>query len=134
VRKDIIGVVGGGLMGHGMAYLFPVAGHRVGVYEPDPESRASLPRRWRRILELFDHDPKLLERISVHDQLAPAAVDATFVFEAALERLPLKQSIFAELESIVAADTVLASNSSAIPSTRIAGNLKHRERVVGTHF
>jgi 3-hydroxybutyryl-CoA dehydrogenase len=56
------------------------------------------------------------------------------VFEAAPEKLPLKQQIFAELEKLVAPKTVLASNSSAIPSTEIGRHLKHRERVVGTHF
>ena len=56
------------------------------------------------------------------------------MFEAAPEKLPLKQRIFAELESAVAPDTILASNSSAIPSTEIGRELAHRERVVGTHF
>jgi len=60
--------------------------------------------------------------------------DATFVFEAAPEKLPLKQKIFAELEGVVAPDTILASNSSAIRSTEIGRHLKHRGRVVGTHF
>jgi 3-hydroxybutyryl-CoA dehydrogenase len=59
---------------------------------------------------------------------------AAFVFEAAPEKLPLKQQIFAELESLVAPDTILASNSSAIPSTVIGRHLAHRERVIGTHF
>jgi 3-hydroxybutyryl-CoA dehydrogenase len=130
----MISVVGGGLMGHGIAYLFAAAGHQVDVYEPDSGSRSSLPQRWQQILELFADSPRLLERINVHEQLAAATANAAFVFEAAPERLPLKQSIFAELEGIVAVDTVLASNSSAIPSTEIARNLKHRERVVGTHF
>ena len=56
------------------------------------------------------------------------------MFEAAPEKLPLKQRIFAELESLTAPDTILASNTSAIPSTGSAAKLKHRERVVGTHF
>jgi 3-hydroxybutyryl-CoA dehydrogenase len=60
--------------------------------------------------------------------------DAAFVFEAAPEKLPLKQQIFAELESLVAPGVILASNSSAIPTTEIARRLKMRERVVGTHF
>jgi 3-hydroxybutyryl-CoA dehydrogenase len=60
--------------------------------------------------------------------------DASFVFEAAPEKLPLKQQLFAELEAITASDTILASNSSAIPSTEIGAKLKHRERVIGTHF
>ena len=76
----------------------------------------------------------MLARISVHDQLAPAVKDATFVFEAAPEKLPLKQKLFAELESLAAPNTILASNSSAIPTTDIGRNLKHRNRVVGTHF
>jgi 3-hydroxybutyryl-CoA dehydrogenase len=59
---------------------------------------------------------------------------AGFVFEAAPEKLPLKQQIFAELESLVAPDTILASNSSAIPSTEIGRHLAHRDRVVGAHF
>ncbi len=60
--------------------------------------------------------------------------DAALVIEAAPEKLALKQKLFADLEAVVAPDTILASNSSAIPSTEIGRHLKHRERVVGTHF
>src|ERR1700741_1965571 len=66
--------------------------------------------------------------------MAPAMQDVSFVFEAAPEKLPLKQQLFAELEALTRPDTILASNSSAIPSTRIGEKLKHRDRVVGTHF
>ena len=69
-KQQKIGVVGGGLMGHGIAYLFAVAGHRVGVYEPSPQVRASLPRRLQSIVELLDDDPQLLQRIESHDTLA----------------------------------------------------------------
>ncbi len=129
-----IGVVGGGLMGHGIAYLLAAAGHSVSVYEPSAEIRASLPQRLQAILDLLGDDPALLKRITAHDTLASAMSGAAFVFEAAPEKLPLKQKIFAELEDAVAPETVLASNSSAIPSTDIGRHLKHRERVVGTHF
>jgi 3-hydroxybutyryl-CoA dehydrogenase len=129
-----IGIIGGGLMGHGIAYLFAAAGHHVNVFEPAADIRGSLPRRLRLILELLDGDPALLKRIEVHDALTPAMQGATFVFEAAPEKLPLKQKIFAELEGVVAPDTILASNSSAIRSTEIGRHLKHRGRVVGTHF
>ena len=135
LKKQLkIGVIGGGLMGHGIAYLLAAAGHEVGVFEPQAETRASMPRRLQAIVDLLGDDPALLKRIAAHDQLAPAVQGATFVFEAAPEKLPLKQRIFAELESAVAPETILASNSSAIPSTEIGRDLKHRERVVGTHF
>jgi 3-hydroxybutyryl-CoA dehydrogenase len=134
-RKELkIGVIGGGLMGHGIAYLFAAAGHDVGLFEPVAESRASLPQRLRAIADLFGDDPDLLKRIAAGDQLASAVRGTAFVVEAAPEKLPLKQQIFAELEAAVAPDTILASNSSAIPSTEIGRNLKNRERVVGTHF
>jgi 3-hydroxybutyryl-CoA dehydrogenase len=108
-----IGVIGAGLMGHGIAYLLAAAGHTVGIYDPSAEWRGSLPARLKS---------------------ARAMADATFVFEAAPEKLPLKQQIFAELEGITAPTTILASNSSAIPSTEIGAKLRHRDRVIGTHF
>jgi 3-hydroxybutyryl-CoA dehydrogenase len=135
LKKELkIGVIGGGLMGHGIAYLLAAAGHEVGVFEPQAETRASMPRRLQAIVDLLGDDPALLKRITGHERLAPAVQGATFVFEAAPEKLPLKQRIFAELESVVAPEAILASNSSAIPSTEIGRDLKYRERVVGTHF
>ncbi|HKM87207.1 MAG TPA: 3-hydroxyacyl-CoA dehydrogenase NAD-binding domain-containing protein [Xanthobacteraceae bacterium] len=134
MRKQKIGVVGGGLMGHGIGYLFAAAGHEVGLFEPAAASRASLPQRLQAIVDLFGDDPAVLQRIAVHDRLAPAVDGAAFAFEAVPERLPLKQRIFAELENAVAPDAILASNSSAIPSTDIGRDLRHRDRVLGTHF
>lgn len=133
-RNQKIGVVGGGLMGHGIAYLLAAAGHQVAVFEPSAEIRASLAARLRAIVDLLADDPALLQRITAHDALAPAVQGAAFVFEAAPEKLPLKQHIFAELEKLTTPDTILASNSSAIPSTEIGRHLAHRERVLGTHF
>jgi 3-hydroxybutyryl-CoA dehydrogenase len=133
-KEQKIGVIGGGLMGHGIAYLFAAAGHPVGLFEPSAEIRATLPKRLQAIVDLFGDDPALLQRIEGFDRLPPAVQGAAFVFEAAPEKLPLKQQIFAELEAAAAPDTILASNSSAIPSTEIGRHLKHRERVVGTHF
>jgi 3-hydroxybutyryl-CoA dehydrogenase len=129
-----IGVIGAGLMGHGIAYLLAAAGHTVRVYDPSAEWRKSLPERLESARALLGGEAALLGRISAHDQMAAAMKDASFVFEAAPEKLPLKQQLFAELESLTAPDTILASNSSAIPSTRIGEKLKHRGRVVGTHF
>jgi 3-hydroxybutyryl-CoA dehydrogenase len=129
-----IGVIGAGLMGHGIAYLLAAAGHTVRIYDPSTEWRNTLRQRLESARTLLEGDPTLLDRISAHEEMAPAMKDAAFVFEAAPEKLPLKQRLFAELEALTATDTILASNSSAIPSTRIGEKLKHRERVIGTHF
>ncbi len=134
LKQQKIGIVGGGLMGHGIGYLLAAAGHDVGIYEPSTDIRASIPQRLKSISDLLGDGPAALARISTHDQLAPAVKDADFVFEAAPEKLPLKRQIFAELERLARPDTILASNSSAIPTTEIGRDLKRRERVVGTHF
>ena len=129
-----IGVIGAGLMGHGIGYLLAAAGHNVRIYDPSTQWRESLSERLESARALLGGDPALLGRISAHEQMAPAMKDVAFVFEAAPEKLPLKQQLFAELEALTAPTTILASNSSAIPSTRIGEKLKHRDRVVGTHF
>jgi len=134
MAKEKIGVIGAGLMGHGIAYRFGAAGHPVGIYEPAAPMRESLHQRLDAIVGLLDDDLACIDNITVNDQLAPAVKDAVLVIEAAPEKLALKQQIFADLEAIVAPGTILASNSSAIPSTEIGRHLKHRERVVGTHF
>src|SRR5436190_3025216 len=121
-------------MGHGIAYLFAAARHHVNVFEPLADIRTSLPRRLQAIVDLLGDGRGLLQRIAAHDSLAPAMRGADWVFEAAPEKLPLKQEIFAAIEPLVAPNTILASNSSAIPSTEIGRHLTHRERVVGTHF
>src|SRR5262245_65577169 len=81
-----IGVIGGGLMGHGIAYLLAAAGHRARVFEPSAEMRETLPQRLRSIVDLFGDDPSVLDRIGAHDRLAPAVAGASFVFEAAPEK------------------------------------------------
>jgi 3-hydroxybutyryl-CoA dehydrogenase len=128
-----IGVIGAGLMGHGIAYLLAAAGHTVRIYDPSAEWRSSLPQRLEVARDLLGGDPALLARITAHDNMA-AMKDVAFVFEAAPEKLALKQQIFAELEGVTASTTILASNSSAIPTTEIGAKLKHRDRVIGTHF
>ncbi|MDC7785470.1 3-hydroxyacyl-CoA dehydrogenase NAD-binding domain-containing protein [Rhodoplanes sp. TEM] len=134
MTKPIIAVVGGGLMGHGIAWLFAASGHPVRIFEPTEAVRAGLPDRLGCIADLVGRDHGVLDAIAIHDRLAPAAAGSAVVFEAAPEKLDLKRALFAELEAVVAPETILASNSSAIPSTEIGRHLRHRDRVVGTHF
>lgn len=131
---ETIGVIGAGLMGHGIAYLLAAAGHSVRVYDPSAEWRNSLTQRLESARALLNGEAATLARITAHDQMAPAMKDVSFVFEAAPEKLPLKQQLFGELEALTSPTTILASNSSAIPSTEIGLKLKHRDRVIGTHF
>jgi len=134
MTRQRIGVLGGGLMGHGIAYLFAAAGHPVSIFEPAASVRDALPTRLEAIRKLLDGDTTTLPRIAIRDRLADAVIDTDVVIEAAPEKLDLKQKIFAEVEALVAPDTILASNSSALRPTDIGRDLVRRYRMIGTHF
>src|SRR5579862_1861922 len=106
MQPQTIGVIGAGLMGHGIAYLLANAGHTVRIHDPSAEWRNSLAARLESARALLGGDPALLGRISAHEQMAPAMKDVSFVFEAAPEKLPLKQQLFAELEILTAPSTI----------------------------
>ena len=133
-----IGVIGAGLMGHGIALTFARAGHQVRVTDPVAASREALAGRVRESLTLLgataDEIEAALARISVHADLADAVQDADIVFEAAPEKLELKRQIFAEIEAAAPAYCVLASNTSVIQITKIMGGLASRHRALGTHW
>ncbi|WP_436643315.1 3-hydroxyacyl-CoA dehydrogenase family protein [Microbaculum sp. FT89] len=132
--KPKIGVVGAGLMGHGIAYLFARAGHPVAVYEPEPAILRTLSARLEAIADLLDDDRAAVRRIEAATDLAFSVGDAGLVVEAAPENVSLKQALFAELERITRPDAILASNTSAIPISVVSETVRDKSRVVGTHF
>jgi 3-hydroxybutyryl-CoA dehydrogenase len=134
MAKTRIAVVGAGLMGHGIAQVFALAGHDVTIYDSIAASLDTVKARILTNLKDLGDDQKAVERVTPVSDLAQAVRDADFVVEAALEDLPLKQKLFAEIEGCVRPDTILASNTSVIPITRIMEGLKQRERALGTHW
>jgi 3-hydroxybutyryl-CoA dehydrogenase len=134
MAKARIAVVGAGLMGHGIAQVFALAGHDVTIYDSIAASLETVKARVLTNLKDLGDDQKAVERVTPVSDLAQAVRDADFVVEAALEDLPLKLKLFAEIEGYVRPDTILASNTSVIPITRIMEGLKQRERALGTHW
>jgi 3-hydroxybutyryl-CoA dehydrogenase len=132
--KARIAVIGAGLMGHGIAQVFALAGHDVAIYDPVPASLDSVKARILTNLKDLGDDPSAVERVRPTGQLAAAVSDADYVVEAVLEDLALKQKLFVEIETHVRPDTILASNTSVIPITRIMEGLRDRARAVGTHW
>jgi 3-hydroxybutyryl-CoA dehydrogenase len=134
MAKARIAVIGAGLMGHGIAQVFALAGHEVMIYDSVMASLDSARARIAKNLEDLDDDPKAVERVTPVANLATAVRDADYVVEAVLEDLPLKQKLFAEIEKYVRPETILASNTSVIPITKIMKGLKRRDRALGTHW
>ena len=134
MAKTRIAVVGAGLMGHGIAQVFALAGHDVTIYDSIAASLDTVKARILTNLKDLGDDQKAVERVTPVSDLAQAVRDADFVVEAALEDLPLKQKLFAEIERHARPDTILASNTSVIPITAIMQGLTRRERALGTHW
>jgi len=134
IRPRSIAIVGGGLMGAGIAQVFAVAGHSVSVFEPAPDIRATVRSRIAETLRLYGLDASVADAIAVTGDFAQAVERADYVTEAAPEKLELKQKIFADLVKTCPAGTILASNTSVIPIHRIAAGLPTPGRIVGTHW
>jgi 3-hydroxybutyryl-CoA dehydrogenase len=133
-EKEQIAVIGAGLMGHGIAYLFAAAGHPVRVHDPIPAALEALPERIGEICDLLKTDRAAIARVSGHADLADAVKTAAIVIEAAPEKPALKQSIFGALEKLARPDAILASNTSAIPIKDICRDVTNKARVLGAHF
>jgi 3-hydroxybutyryl-CoA dehydrogenase len=134
MAKARIAVIGAGLMGHGIAQVFALAGHAVTITDSVPQSLSSAKERIAANLRDLGDDAGAVERVRPTPDLADAVRDADFVVEAVSEDLPLKQRLFVEIEKHVRPDTILASNTSVIPITRIMEGLGDRARALGTHW
>ena len=136
-----VGVIGGGLMGSGIAEVCARAGSRVIVHEIHGEAadaaRARIEASVDRGVEKGRLDPSdresILARVEFSTDLSDQA-DRQLVIEAATEDEEIKKRIFADLDAVVAAESILASNTSSIPITRIAAATSRADRVVGLHF
>ena len=129
-----IAILGGGLMGHGIAQVFAGAGHEVRITDPVAEARAGILARIKASLGELGHDDGRLAHIEVVDTLQACVAGADLVIEAAPENLELKQEIFAEVERAAPPAAILASNTSVIPISLIMSRVTNKTRALGTHW
>jgi 3-hydroxybutyryl-CoA dehydrogenase len=134
MKPRSIAIVGGGLMGAGIAQVFAASDYSVTIFEPMQEVRDSILARIVADLRLFQRDEALVNRVVVTKDLAEAVARADYVTEAAPEKLELKRSIFADLVRLAPVSAILASNTSVIPIHRIVDGLPTADRIIGTHW
>lgn len=134
-----VAVIGNGIIGHGVAQIFAAAGHPVVMIGRNAASLTKAMENIRASLGEFQQHKLLSEaidavtsRIKTTTALADAA-SAQFVVEAVTEDLPLKLGIFEELDRICPPSTILGS-SSGQPASALVPRVKHRARVIATHF
>ena len=132
--KQKIAVIGGGLMGVGIAQTFAAADHQVCVQEPIAAVRETFDTRLRAGLRQLGQDEAAAEQVSVYETLREAVCEADYITEAAPEKLALKRTIFAQLEAYAPRHAILASNTSVMPIGSIVTGLASQHRMVGTHW
>lgn len=136
-----VGVVGAGTMGQGIAEMLAMKGLDVLLIDRDKEPLAGGMRQIEYSLDkqiekwaLTQAEKKLiLSRIRPIESLAEMA-ECELVIETATEDLEIKKQLFAELDRVCGPDVVLASNTSTLSLTELAGTTSHPERVIGLHF
>lgn len=135
-------VIGAGTMGNGIAHVFAQNGHAVTLVDLDAaaldRARQTIDKNLGRQVkkELLTEEQKgaTLDRITPQTDLAEGVSNADLVVEAATENAELKAKIFEQMDENAPAGCILASNTSSISITQIAGATKRPEQVIGMHF
>jgi 3-hydroxybutyryl-CoA dehydrogenase len=139
--SDRIAVIGAGQMGNGIAHVCAVAGHDVVMIDVNQgaldKAKGTIEKNLDRQVKkgALDEAAKgaAMARIATATAL-DAIGNAAFVIEAATENVDLKHKIFADMDRLAPAGTILATNTSSISITEIAGRVKRPEAVIGMHF
>jgi len=146
-RDTVIGVVGAGAMGSGIAQVAATYGHNVLLFDQDAaaidRAIAYIEKNLARSVEKKKSTDE--EARSVRERITTAGWDmsgtsyselssASLIIEAVVEDLRIKRSLFASLEKAVAPDAILATNTSSLSITAIARDCMRPERVLGIHF
>ena len=142
MKESAITVIGGGTMGREIAFVAAMSGFK--TYLVDVEQRfLDNAREQLEISTQRQVDRQRMSEEAVETGFSnieftldrdAAVKGSSFVVEAIVEDLDIKRQVFAELDEIADADTILASNSSSIVSSKLAEGLKHPERVCNVHF
>jgi len=134
-KKSNVVIIGGGIMGGDIAIIFAAGGWNVHVMSPSQKTRDALPGRIEAGLKKLGAgmvQPGSVRTYAALDDIAWQ--DINLVIEAATEDLPLKQKLFAQLETLARPEIPLTSNTSNFPIGEIGKSLKTRNRIAGTHF
>lgn len=136
-----VGIVGSGIMGSGIAEVAAKAGHTVVLRSRKRETADAMVAGLEKSLgkqvdkgRLSEEDrDAVLGRVTATDHLGDLA-DCDLVIESIVEDLDVKKALFAELDDVVKADAILATNTSTLPVVEMAVATRRPEKVVGVHF
>lgn len=134
-----VGVIGSGAMGSGIAQVAAMAGHEVFVFDTNPEALEKSRTRLQQAINKLEGKGKIADAANVFNRIhfvndLQALAPSGLVIEAIIEQLEVKRKVFADLETVVNSDCILATNTSSLSVTSIASACKISSRVMGLHF
>ena len=137
----VIGIVGAGAMGAGIAQVAAMAGNEVRLFDTSSEAKNNALLKITESINKFvakgqvfpEEGVAITGRIYLCEKLETFA-DCDVVIEAIIEDLGVKKALFINLESVVSTDCILATNTSSLSVTSIASSLNRPERCIGVHF
>lgn len=137
---ETVAVIGAGVMGSGIALCAIQSGYPTLLFDVNAQSLEKGVKHIEKQLAIAVEKGKTTqEKADIALQRLSTTTDknqliASFIIEAVIEKLSVKQELFTHLESINSPHSILATNTSSIPITQIGAPLKHPERLVGVHF
>ena len=142
MKRDSVAVIGSGMMGSGIGAMAALAGNRTVLVDVKPEiaeaglqkALACVAMREQNGLNTPQEAARARELLSCSANQEEAVSRARLVIEAIVEKLEIKQALFAQLDEILPLDVPICSNTSGLQITKISALCKHPERTVTTHF
>jgi 3-hydroxybutyryl-CoA dehydrogenase len=141
-KRYKIAIIGSGTLGGGMAQVFVLAGHQCVIFDLDLDSSV---RSFNRLLletesfekqGLFPGGSKqlMLENLSYTESIEEACKDADYIAESVPEVIEVKKAVLGEISEYARKDAVIASNTSAIPISKLSAFVSHPDRFLGVHW
>ena len=138
---NLIGIVGAGAMGSGIAQIASQAGHEVVLFDLSQEALTSSSSKLQKVMTRLIEKGKVTsdEAIAIQERIVRTTMvaslkDCDLIIEAVVEDLEVKKRVFKSIEEIASKEAIIASNTSSLSITSLASFCAHPERVVGLHF
>ncbi len=138
---NLIGIVGAGAMGSGIAQIASQAGQDVVLFDLSQEALTSSSSKLQKVMNRLIEKGKVTsdEAIAIQERIVRTTMvtslkDCDLIIEAVVEDLEVKKRVFKSIEEIASKEAIIASNTSSLSITSLASFCAHPERVVGLHF
>ena len=138
---NLIGIVGAGAMGSGIAQIASQAGHEVVLFDLSQEALTSSSSKLQKVMTRLIEKGKVTsdEAIAIQERIVRTTMvaslkDCDLIIEAVVEDLEVKKRVFKSIEEIASKEAIIASNTSSLSITSLASFCAHPDRVVGLHF